>query len=153
VTPNPSMTPGKLLIVLAAVLTVSPVAYSKGIFQAEGKIAEIERRGDAITFRLVGKISFGYATAPDGDPKRRWKDIAWDAADVAVHIGDWTQPFKPSERADRPETERIYATLSKLLKTGRAIQFSVDNPSLSFSNVGQLMRVSGTFIYPRGSDR
>jgi hypothetical protein len=147
------MTSSKVLIVLAAVLTVSSVAYPKGIFQAEGKIAQLERRGEAITFRFVGKISFGYATAPDADPRRRWKDIAWDATDVAVHISDWTQPFKPSVRADRPETERIYATLSELMKTGRAIQFSVDNPSLSFSNVGQLTRVSGTFIYPRGSDR
>jgi hypothetical protein len=147
------LTSWKVLTVFAAALAVSPVAYPKGIFQAEGKIAQLERRGDAIMFRFVGTISFGYATAPDADPRRRWKHIAWEAADVAVYIGEWTQPFKPSKRADHPETERIYATLSELMKTGHGIQFSVDNPSLSFSNVGQLMRVSATFIYPRGSDR
>jgi hypothetical protein len=50
------MTSWKVLVVLAAALAVSTLAYPKGIFQAEGKIDRLERRGDAITFRFVGKI-------------------------------------------------------------------------------------------------
>lgn len=132
---------------LAVVLAVSPAAYAKGIFQAEGRISELQRRGDEITFRFVGKISFGYSTAPNTDPRRQWKDIDFEATDISVQVGDWTQPHKPAERADPPVADRIYAKLSDLTKIGRAVRFSVDNPSLSFSNVGQLVRVSGTFIY------
>lgn len=134
-------------VFLVIVLAACSAAHAKGIFQAEGKIAELQRDKDAITFRFVGWISFGYATAPDDHPKRRWKDISWDAADIAVRVGDWTQRYKPAEKADRPDAEQIHATLSELVKSGRPIGFSLDNPSLSFSNKGQLVRASGTYIY------
>jgi len=142
------MTPKKFAV-LAIILAVWSVVHAKGIFQAEGKIAELQMNQGAITFKFAGRISFGYATAPDTHPKRQWRDVDWEGTNITVSVGDWTQAYKPTERADYPDTERRYTTLLGLMKTGHSIQFSLDNPSLSFSNSGQLIRVSGTQIYAR----
>lgn len=141
------------IVALAMAVAVAPVAYPKGNFQARGTISNVERHGVEINFRFAGTMSVGYATAPRSDPKRKWSNIALDAADVTVHISDWTQAHHPSEKAAQPETERIFALLTELMKSGSVVQLSVDNPSLSFSNVGELTRVSGTFVYARISDQ
>ncbi len=139
----------KRFAVLVICLAAGSVANAKGIFQAEGKITELQKNGDVITFRFIGTISFGYATAPDRNPKRKWRDIGWDATDISVKIGDWTRPYKSTERDAHPDAQSIYKTLSDLAKTDRSIQFSLDNPTFTFSNTGQLLKVSGTYIYPR----
>jgi hypothetical protein len=59
-------------------------AQAKGIFQAQGKITQVQKAGDTITFRFSGWISSGYASAPDSDPKRRWRSLRWDTVDVPV---------------------------------------------------------------------
>src|SRR5258708_29402235 len=86
-------------------------AQAKGIFQAQGRISEVERAGDTLTFRFTGRISFGYATAPDSDPKRRWRDMGWDKADVRVRIGEWTRGYKDPDRDDPPDLDAIQASL------------------------------------------
>lgn len=134
---------------LVVALAAWSAAQAKGIFQAEGKITELQKNGNVITFRFVGQISFGYATAPETHPKRKWRNIGWDAADISVRIGDWTKRYKPSEKDAHPDAEQIYKNLSELAKADRLIQFSLDNPTFSFSNNGQLLRVSGTYIYAR----
>jgi hypothetical protein len=140
-------------LALLAVLVVAPAAHAKGIFQAEGAISELQRHGDEVTFRFVGKLSFGYATAPDSDPRRQWKDLSFVATDIAVRVDGWTRARSPAVRADDAEVDQIFAKLAELQKTGRAVRFSLDNPNLSFSNVGQLVRASGTFIYAVDSGR
>ena len=64
------MTPKKFAV-LAIILAVWSAVHAKGIFQAEGKIAELQMNQGAITFKFAGRISFGYATAPDTHPKRQ----------------------------------------------------------------------------------
>lgn len=140
-------------LALLVVLAVAPAAHAKGIFQAEGAISGLQRYGDEVTFRFVGKISFGYATAPDGDARRQWRDLSFVAADISVQVDGWTRARSPAVRADDAEVDQIYAKLTELQKTGRAVRFSLDNPNLSFSNVGQLVRASGTFIYAVDSGR
>jgi hypothetical protein len=132
---------------LAILLAACCAAQAKGIFQAQGKIADVRQSNDSITFRFTGWISFGYATAPDDSPKRRWKDMGWDNADVTVQIGNWTQRVKPTEKATQSDAAQILPTLSELAASGRRMQFSIDNPTLSFSSGGQLVGVSGTYIY------
>jgi hypothetical protein len=124
-------------------------AQAKGIFQAQGRITQVRKEGDAITFRFSGWISSGYATTPDSNPKRRWRDLRWDAVDVSVTLGDWTQPHEPERKDERPDVEALHASLRDLAERGRLVVFSVDNPGLHFSNKGQLTRASGTYIYAR----
>ena len=137
----------RCLAILVLLLATWSDAQAKGIFQAQGKVIEVREDQGAVAFRFVGWISFGYATAPDSHPKRRWKDMGWDAADGWGRIGDWTEPSKPGEKAGRPDPQAAYVTLSGFAKAGQRIQFSIDNPGLFFSNRGQLMRVSGTQVY------
>ena len=126
---------------------MSHAAGAKGIFQAQGKIADVRQTDGSITFRFTGSISFGYATAPDDNPKRRWKDLHWDYVDLTVQVGNWTQRSKPSERAAQSDAAQILPALSELASAGRQMQFSIDNPTLSFSNRGELIGVSGTYVY------
>ena len=100
-----------ILILFSATCTI---AHAKGIFQAQGRITELQRSGDTITFRFAGWISSGYATAPDTNPKRRWRDIRWDAVDVPVTIVEWTRPNEPGQRDERPDVDAIYANLREL---------------------------------------
>lgn len=141
------------LAILIFCAAASVDAQAKGIFQAQGKITQVQKDGNAITFRFSGWISSGYATAPDSDPKRRWRDLGWDSADVAVTLGDWTQPLKSESKDERPDIETLYASLRDLADRDRRVVFSLDNPGLHFSNKGQLKRVSGTFIYARDTRR
>jgi RNase P/RNase MRP subunit p29 len=46
-------------------------------------------------------------------------------------------------------TDEMHTALTGFEKGARRIQFSLDDPTLSFSNRGQLVRVSGTRIYAR----
>jgi hypothetical protein len=124
-------------------------AQAKGIFQAQGRIAQVQRAGNAITFRFSGWITSGYASAPDSNPKRRWHNMGWDAADVSVTLGDWTRPHEPERADERPDVDALYASLRDLAERGRTVVFSLDNPGLHFTNRGQLTRVSGTQIYAR----
>jgi hypothetical protein len=133
---------------LALLPALPQAAHAKGVFQAEGLIRDIEKGSDAIVFRFVGKLSFGYASAPDTHPRRRWRDIAWEFVDVPVQVSHWTRRNKPGERSDEAEAERAYESLARLAAAGRPVRFSLDNPGLSFSNRGQLVGVSGTQIYP-----
>lgn len=132
-----------VLLALAACLG----AHAKGIFQAQGRISEVGRAGDTLTFRFTGWISFGYATAPDSDPKRRWRDMGWDKADVRVRIGEWTRRYRDTERDDRPDVDAVQASLVATARSPAKASFSVDNPGLTFSNRGQLVGVTGTYIY------
>ncbi len=126
-------------------------AHAKGIFQAQGRISEVERAGDTLTFRFTGWISFGYASAPDSDPKRRWRDMGWDKADVRVRIGEggWTRRYKDTERDDRPDVDAVQPSLVATARSPEKATFSVDNPGLTFSNRGELVGVTGTYIYAR----
>jgi hypothetical protein len=141
------------LAILVFCAAVCAIAQAKGIFQAQGKITQVQKDGNAITFRFSGWISSGYATAPDSDPKRRWRDLGWDSADVAVTLGDWTQALKSESKDERPDLDTLYASLRDLADRNRLVVFSLDNPGLQFSNKGQLKRVSGTYIYPRDARR
>lgn len=145
---SPIETFGKLAL-CATLLAVSCAADAKSIFQAQGKIAEVRQKGDSITFRFTGWITFGYATAPDDNPKRRWKDLGWDYVDVTVQVGNWTQRTKPSEKATQSDAAQILRALSELASAGSQVQFSIDNPTLSFSNRGDLVSVSGTYVYAK----
>jgi hypothetical protein len=91
------MFPAKLAILIFCAL-VGANAHAKGIFQAQGKVTQVERAGDSVTFRFAGWISSGYATAPDSNPKRRWQNMRWDAVDVPVTLGDWTQLHEPERK-------------------------------------------------------
>lgn len=132
---------------LLVFLALSCTGEAKGIFQAQGRVTHVERAGDSITFRFAGWITSGYASAPDAHPKRRWRDMRWDAVDVAVTLSQWTRPHEPGQRDERPDLEGLHASLSELAARGRPVAFSVDNPGLHFSNKGQLIRVSGTHLY------
>jgi hypothetical protein len=122
-------------------------AEAKGVFQAQGRISEVRKNGDTVTFRFAGWITSGYATAPDSSPKRRWQSLRWEAIEVPVTLSDWTRPLDPERRDARPDVDGVHAKLLEL--AGTKVVFSVDNPGLQFSNKGQLMRVSGTYVYPR----
>jgi hypothetical protein len=135
------------LAILIFCAAVCATVHAKGIFQAKGKITQVQKTGDAITFRFSGWITSGYASAPDSDPKRRWHSLRWDTADVAVTLGDWTQLHEPERKDERPDVDALYASLRVLSERGRVVLFSVDNPGLHFSNEGQLTRVSGTRIH------
>jgi hypothetical protein len=137
------------LAILIFCAAVGAHAQAKGIFQAQGKIMQVQKAGDSITFRFAGWISTGYASAPDSNPKRRWYNLRWDAVDVPVTLGDWTQLHDPERKDERPDVETLHASLRELSDRGRLVVFSVDNPGLHFSNRGQLTRVSGTRIYAR----
>src|SRR5258708_35660717 len=86
-------------------------AQAKGIFQAQGRISEVERAGDTLTFRFTGRISFGYATAPDSAPNRRWRALGWDKADARGPIGEWTPRYKDTEAHAPAHADALPATL------------------------------------------
>lgn len=133
-----------LFCVLAGICVV---AQAKGIFQAQGRVTEVQRSGDGITFRFAGWITAGYATAPEKDPKRRWVDIGWNSVDVPVSLGEWTRRDDSRVKDERPDVDATFAELRRLAASGHKVMFSVDNPGLIFTNRGELARVSGTYIY------
>jgi hypothetical protein len=122
-------------------------ALAKGNFQGEGIVSEVQKSGEEVTFRYVGSISLAYATAPAGDPKRQWNSITVDTANILVRIRNWTESHNPSKRANLPDVDRIFQMLSALAVPGRKVVISVDNPSLSFSNLGDLTAIDGTYVY------
>jgi hypothetical protein len=134
-------------LALLAALAAAPAVHAKGIFQAEGTISEVRRVGDELTFKFAGTISFGYATAPDADPNRQWKDTNFSVRGIPLQVSGWTSVRNPGVRSDAAEIERICSKLVDLAKKGSRVRVSLDNPTLSFSNIGQLVRASGTFIY------
>ena len=140
---------GRRAVALIVVLAMAFPAHAKGAFQAEGKISDVQTRANEVTLRFTGQISLGYATAPPGDSSTQ--DLNITTAGVTLKIRDWTRRHRPDEKADPAETareiDRIYTNLADLAKGGRTVRVSIDNPQLAFSNVGQLVGVSGTFIY------
>lgn len=134
-----------LLIMILAVL--SSTAQAKGPFQAAGKVTDIRRQGELITFRFSGGIDFGFASAPAEAPAREWKDVHFDVTDLLVQVKDWTEPYKPEQRAASDNVARVHQKLSELASSGGKVQLSIDNPGLKFSNTGALEMVSGTFLY------
>ena len=141
----------KALVIFAVVSIISIAAVAKGNFQAEGKVFEVESRNGEVEFRFKGKITMSYATALIDDPKRQWNHIALESTDVPIRIGDWTRRHKPDQVATHPDTQLIYTELSNFAKSGQLVQLSIDNPSLTFSNVGVLVNISGTYVYARTS--
>jgi hypothetical protein len=140
--------PWKFLPSLIAALLMSTTAAAKGNFQAEGKLSEVRTNGEEVTFRFVGGLSLTYSFTATTQNL-----ISLESADVVVHIRNWTQEHNPSVAAGRPDTERVFATLSTLAETGRTVKVSIDNPSLTFSNLGQLTELSGTYVYARESGK
>ena len=135
------------IAVLSLLLGASSLACAKGIFQAEGTVSEVRRSGDTLSFRFTGDISFGFATAPDSSPKRRWRDAHWRGVTVTVQLADWTLRYKPDKKTNASDAGKIYEELAEAAKRGSPIGFSIDNPGLTFSNRGQLTRVAGTYFY------
>jgi hypothetical protein len=140
-------------LALLAALTVAPAVSAKGIFQAEGVISDVQRRDNEVTFRFAGTISFGYATAPNANPTRQWKDVNFVVTDIPVQVSGWTSVRNPGVSAEAAEIDRICSKLAELAKSGRRVRFSLDNPMLSFSNVGELVRASGTYVYAVESEQ
>jgi hypothetical protein len=141
---------GARAVALIVVLAIAIAAYAKGAFQAEGTISDLQTRPDEITLRFTGKISLGYATTAASD-STQWKDLDINTLGVTLTIHDWTSRHRPDQKADPAETDReisrIYTELAEYAKSSRPLRISIDNPQLTFSNDGQLVRVSGTFIY------
>src|SRR4030095_17001655 len=85
------------------------VASAKGIFQAQGLITDPARVGDTITFRFAGRITSGYATAPDSARRRRWVTLELKPVDVPVAISEWTVRHDPGRRDERPDIDAVLA--------------------------------------------
>ena len=134
-----------LLITIFAL--VSSLAHAKGPFQAAGKVTEIRRQGDLITFRFSGGIDFGFASTRTPEDAREWKDVHIDVTNLLVQVKDWTEPYKPEQRATSDNVARVQQKLTELASPGGKVRLSIDNPSLQFSNTGTLVMVSGTFVY------
>ncbi len=136
---------GRRAVALIAVRAMTFAAHAKGAFQAEGTISDVQTRADEVTLRFTGQISLGYATAPAGDSSTQ--DLNITTAGVTLKIRDWTRRHSPDEKADPAEIaremDRIYANLADLATGRRTVRVSIDNPQLAFSNVGQLVGVSG----------
>jgi hypothetical protein len=140
--------PWKSFPFLIAALLFSTTVAAKGNFQAEGKLFEVRKSGEEVTFRFVGGLSLTYLSTATTQNL-----ITLESADVVVHIRNWTQEHNPSVAAGRPDTERVFTALARLAETGRAVKLSIDNPSLTFSNVGRLTELSGTYVYARESGK
>jgi hypothetical protein len=132
--------------------TMTVAAVAKGNFQAQGIVSEVQRSGDAITFRFVGRIQLVYSSGAI-DPQAPQKLIEFESASVLIHVAGWIQRYNPTEAAEQPDTELTYTTLAALAKSERLVVLSVDNPSLTFSNTGSPVQVSGTYVYARESGR
>lgn len=133
--------------VLALACVLAGVAEAKGPFQAQGRISNVERQGDVVTFRFAGNIQFSYVTAPASNPARQAKALEFSAVDVPMQLRNWTRAFKPAEKGDPREADAAFARLVEMAKSGRAIRLSIDNPAFSFSNQSELTAVSGTHVY------
>lgn len=134
----------KVLLAIVAALALPALGHAKGNFQAEGRITGLEAHEDEITFRFAGTISFRYLSAPENGESRL---MTFEARDLPVHIANWTEPYKPSVRARQSATRQVCAKILDLMKSDQPLALSVDNPSLVFSNTGELVRVNGTFFY------
>lgn len=120
---------------LILMLLASPLVLAKGLFQANGQISEVRKKGDEITFRFVGRVSFPYLKLPPGP------------TDVLISVGDWTRKYASEERDEAPQIESVYSTLSAFVNSEEGVRISLDNPAFSFANSGQLARISGTYVY------
>jgi hypothetical protein len=132
---------------LCLLLALPAMAQAKGIFQAQGQVAEVRRDGDTLTFRFRGWISAGYASAPDEDSRRRWHDIRWDSVDVPITLRDWTVKHESGKADPSPSIDATREQLDAAARSGRKASFSLDNPAFFLTNRGQLAKVAGTYIY------
>lgn len=137
----------RALLLITFLGLLPPLALAKGPFQAMGKVTDVRREGDVITFRFSGTIAFGFWSKPARDAARAWKDAHFDVTNLQVQVKDWTEPYKPGERPSSDNVAHVYQKLADLASPGRNAQLSIDNPGLTFSNTGELVRVSGTFAY------
>jgi hypothetical protein len=135
-----------LTTVLSATLLLS-TAFAKGNFQAQGVVSEVRKNDTEVSFRYVGSLSLGYATTTASNPKRQWKIIEVDDANVLVRINHWTEKHEPSKRARVPDTDAVFQKLSALATPMQKVRLSIDNPSLTFSNLGELTAIDGTYAY------
>jgi hypothetical protein len=137
----------RLLLAATVAVVMVTSAYAKGIFQAQGFLSEVRVEGQVLTFRYAGSVSFAYATAPAGRPQARMKPIKLEEVDVPVEIHNWSEPYRPDQRAVAPNVAGVQQALANLAEAKRKIGMSIDNPVLAFSNTGQLTRISGSYVY------
>jgi|SRR5882672_866147 len=142
---------GRRAVALTVALALAVAAHAKGAFQAEGTISDVQTRAGEVSLRFAGKISLGYATASPSDSTTPWKELNVTTAGVTLTIRDWTRRHRPDQKADPAEIDReigrVHKDLTDFAEPGRPLRLSIDNPQLTFSNDGQLVGVSGTFIY------
>jgi hypothetical protein len=122
-----------MLAAILLVFALSTAAHAQSTFVAQGLVGELGRKGETITFRLIGLARLKYWNALPEDRTVRREKMKMDlrSIDIVVRI---------------PFSEKMYASLRELLddETTHAILIVVDDPSLTFSNEGELTRVSGT---------
>ena len=142
---------GRRAVALIVALAMAVAAQAKGAFQAEGTISHIETRADAVSLRFAGKVSLGYAAGSPSDSTTPWKELNVTTSGVTLTIRNWTRRHKPDQKADPAEIDReigrVHKELTDFAVPGRPLRLSIDNPELTFSNDGQLVGVSGTYIY------
>lgn len=63
--------------------------------------------------RCAGQRSMRPLNRQQTEAAMRWKDEEFEAADVPVHIDEWTKPHAPAERADSSAADRMYDRLSE----------------------------------------
>lgn len=144
------MSAWRIFLAIVAAFLLPALGHAKGNFQAEGRITGLEAHEDEITFRFAGTISFRYLSAPENGDSRLMR---FEVRDLPVHISNWTEPYKPEVRARQSATRQFCAKILDLMKSEQPLALSVDNPSLVFSNTGELVRVNGTFFYAQQIDR
>ena len=147
------MTTRNSLLAATFALGAMASALAKGNFQAEGFLSDVQVQGTVLTFRYVGSLELAYATAPAGSPQALMKSLKFEAVDVPVRIENWTERYDPVKRAASPDVAQVAEALSTLAATKRRVLISIDNPVLSFSNIGQLTHVSGSYVYARESPK
>ena len=137
----------RTFLLITTFTLLSSIAQAQGPFQATGQVTEVGREGDTITFRFSGRIDFGFASTSARDASREWKDVHFDVSNLRVQVKDWSEPYRPGQRAASDEVARAHQKLLDVAALGEAVGISIDNPSLTFSNTGELVLVSGTFVY------
>jgi hypothetical protein len=132
-----------LLLVLAA-----STAHARGPFAAEGTIGDLGISGDSITFRMLGAARLKHMNALPEDARRKSQQTLWFSVDIIARIR-FAGATQGAKRSGDPEAANAYDQLRKLLddEEADAIRIAIDDPSLTFSNDGELTRVNGTGIH------
>lgn len=130
----------KILTMLLLVLVVS-TAHAKGPFSAEGLMGELGIDSDSVSFRMLGAARLKHTNAVPEDARRASRQVEWFSVDIIVRIR-----FPGSRGKGKEEAATAYEQLRKLLDDDKAnaIRISIDDPNLTFSSDGDLIRVTGT---------